>query len=623
MKRQILSLLLALVFCLGLCPVLSARAAGPVQIATAEELIAFAQRVNGGERDLDAVLTQNVSLIGVDWTESIGNYDQHSLYNEPGYTGTFDGGGHQIYGLYDGCSIFGKIDTGGVVKDLRVEDAITQARAILAYACAGTISNCHVSGTITPVEDWSLPLIGGIVAELGCLTPSDGYAPGTVMDCTSDVDIRFYPREVEHYGYYNIGGIVGTTHKGVIDRCFFSGNIELQGGIPSCSAAVGGIAGSSFGAVINCGNTGGITADVVFDTSLDSKKVPVQIGGIVGHQSDLNVGKEYGRAVNCWSTGDIQVTTTGAPAGCNGVGGGIRGYAGGLDEMRNCWSTGTVTASSNLGSTEQPGSDTCYFLEGTNYNSGNSPTLPLEDFYNGVLVGKLNDYVRDHPGEGLLAWVQGSNGPELSDSYTPSPTSGPSEPSTPSTPSVTVSQTPNATGFTDVGEDRFYYQPVLWAVENKIAGGTGNAAFSPNNTCTQAEILTFLWRAAGCPEPRSSYSPFPSVSESDYFCKPVLWAWETGALMAGGDFDPARFNPKAPCTRLTAVYYIWAALGYPEPAEWVLSFQDVDPYDMRTTAVIWAADAGVTGGTGEGTFSPLRICSRAEIVTFLYRAYHA
>lgn len=610
--KKILSLALALVMCLSLHTGAPAQASGPVQISTAEELIAFAKRVNNGEYGLDGVLTADISLGVYEWKESIAAFDQKSIFHKPGYTGAFDGAGHRISAGISDYSIFGKIDTGGVVKNLTV-NGIMHSRAMLAYCCAGTISNCHTSGSLFPTEDNRLPLIGGIVAELGCATRTDGYAPGTVVNCTSEVNIQFEP-SVVNYGYYNIGGIVGCIHKGTADRCFFSGSIELRGAIPDCSASVGGIAGDTIlgGPVINCGNTGSITADVFIDHNIHTKEIPVEIGGIVGHAGNI-YGAAPGTAsvVNCWSTGAIQVTSSGAPAGCSGIGGGRGGYSGGLRQMANCWSTGTVTAASDLGHSNQSGSGICYFLEGTDYNSGGSPTFTEEELRNGALTEKLNDYVRSHPGQGLLAWRQGPWGrPELTDSFTPEPAPEP-------TPDPTPPVTPAAPRFTDVKQGDFYYTAVQWAVEKGVTSGTSASTFSPNKPCTRAEIVTFLWNANGRPEPASSVNPFTDVKPADYYCKAVLWAVENHITSGIG---PGRFGPKTSCTRSQAVTFLWRAAGSPGTVGGDHSFTDIKPGSYYEGAVSWAAANKVASGTSAVTFDPDRTCTRGQIVTFLYRA---
>ena len=171
-------------------------------------------------------------------------------------------------------------------------------------------------------------------------------------------------------------------------------------------------------------------------------------------------------------------------------------------------------------------------------------------------------------------------------------------------------------GFDDVLETAYYADPVLWAVKQGITGGTTATTFSPNQTCTTAHILTFLWRAKGSPEPTSKTNPFVDVKESDYFYKAALWAKENGILTTTG----STFNGSSPCTRSMAVLYIWRAEGSCG-ANTTSSFTDVARTTVYAPAVDWAVEQGVTGGTTATTFSPDRTCTRAQIVTFLYRAF--
>ena len=145
--------------------------------------------------------------------------------------------------------------------------------------------------------------------------------------------------------------------------------------------------------------------------------------------------------------------------------------------------------------------------------------------------------------------------------------------------------------------------------------GTSSTTFSPDRKCSQAEILTFLWRAAGKPEPLGSGNPFtnPVITPEQYYYEPLRWAYYS--YMAG---DPG-MDPNQPCTRLEAVYYIWCVAGCPEGSV-TTSFTDVDDFFLAQ-AVSWAVDAGVTTGTSSTTFSPYKVCSRGEIVTFLYRYF--
>ena len=161
--------------------------------------------------------------------------------------------------------------------------------------------------------------------------------------------------------------------------------------------------------------------------------------------------------------------------------------------------------------------------------------------------------------------------------------------------------------FTDVKESDYFYNPVLWAVEKEVTNGTSATTFSPANTCTRAQIITFLWRASGSPEPGITCS-FLDVPAGSYYEKAVTWATEQG--MVEGD----KFYPNDPCTRLMAVEFMWAQAGRPDaPAA---SFEDVN-----SPAVDWAVEAGVTNGTSATTFSPDSTCTRGQIVTFLWRAF--
>lgn len=166
-------------------------------------------------------------------------------------------------------------------------------------------------------------------------------------------------------------------------------------------------------------------------------------------------------------------------------------------------------------------------------------------------------------------------------------------------------------GFSDVPESAYYAKPVVWAVDQGITGGTGNGKFSPGRTCTQAQILTFLWRAKGSPEPAGT-ATLSGVKESAYYYKAALWAKEQGMI---GD----TFSADAPCTRAMAVTYLWKQAGSPDAS--AAGFTDVPSEADYAQAVAWAVEQGVTGGTGNNQFSPTRACTRGQIVTFLCRAF--
>lgn len=178
-----------------------------------------------------------------------------------------------------------------------------------------------------------------------------------------------------------------------------------------------------------------------------------------------------------------------------------------------------------------------------------------------------------------------------------------------------VNPTPTPTtstvgSFSDVKTTDYFADPVKWAIDRNITAGTTNTTFSPNQTCTTAQILTFLWRAKGEPAPTVA-NPFSDVSTGDYYYKAALWAYENG-LVSGSSF-----GGNSPCTRAQTVTYQWKLAG--SPAAPAANFSDVSASADYATAVAWAVQKGVTAGTSDTTFSPSDTCTRGQIVTFLYR----
>ena len=169
--------------------------------------------------------------------------------------------------------------------------------------------------------------------------------------------------------------------------------------------------------------------------------------------------------------------------------------------------------------------------------------------------------------------------------------------------------------FSDVSTSAYYYEAVKWAQEKGITGGIGNGLFGPNQPCTRAQIVTFLWRAAGSPEPKSM-SSFSDVSADSYYAKAVAWAVENGITTGTGD---GKFSPDATCTRAQSVTFLFRAIG--KLVDSKAEFSDVLTDSYYANAVAWAVENGVTNGIGNGLFGPDNSCTRAQIVTFLYRAY--
>ena len=162
--------------------------------------------------------------------------------------------------------------------------------------------------------------------------------------------------------------------------------------------------------------------------------------------------------------------------------------------------------------------------------------------------------------------------------------------------------------FEDVEYGTYYHDAVLWAYENGITTGTTATKFAPASTCTRGQVVTFLWRAMGEPEPETTENPFTDVAESDYFYKAVLWAVENGITTGT---SATKFSPATTCSNAHILTFIWRTFGEPEKTgegEWY------------TDAVNWAEAGGLLDGIYEGEFDPTADCPRSDVVTYLYRS---
>ena len=170
--------------------------------------------------------------------------------------------------------------------------------------------------------------------------------------------------------------------------------------------------------------------------------------------------------------------------------------------------------------------------------------------------------------------------------------------------------------FRDVPTDAYYYEAVKWAQKKGITGGIGDGLFGPNQPCTRAQIVTFLWRAAGSPEPKGTATGMTDVAAGSYYEKAVAWAIENGITTGTAD---GRFAPDATCTRAQGMTFLFRASK--ASADGAPAFSDVAADAYYAEAVKWATDNGITNGTTDTTFSPGSGCTRAQIVTFLWRLY--
>ena len=173
--------------------------------------------------------------------------------------------------------------------------------------------------------------------------------------------------------------------------------------------------------------------------------------------------------------------------------------------------------------------------------------------------------------------------------------------------------------FVDVPEGAYYYEGVAWAVREGITSGTSETTFSPLDQCVRAQVVTFLWRAAGSPEPEQRNDPFVDVPEGAYYYNAVLWAVENG-ITSG--LDTSHFGPMVNCTRAQVVTFLYRAFGEPGVEGAENPFSDVPEDAWYTEPILWAVKEDITTGIGGNLFGVNNVCNRAQIVTFLYRAYN-
>ncbi len=227
-----------------------------------------------------------------------------------------------------------------------------------------------------------------------------------------------------------------------------------------------------------------------------------------------------------------------------------------------------------------------------------------EDQWKWVSIGKGNERLTS-------GYIQFS--PEYAPDYTPEPTPTP-EPTEEPTPTPEPPPAPPA--FTDVGERDWFAVSVAWAVQNNITSGKGSSStFKPHDTCTRAEIMTFIWASEGRPAP-SAPADFVDMPSLPAFRSAISWAVEQGVTsgMGGG-----KFGATMPCTRVQAVTFLWAAAGRPQPTA-TAAFSDMTGNSVYDAAISWAVENQITTGAGNNRFNPGKRCSRAEIVTFLRAA---
>ena len=627
----------------------------PYQIGTADGLKWFRDKVNDAktkeETKICAVLTADIDLKNDAWTP-IGQNTGDDPKDTLAYSGTFNGNGHTISGLnvtgefaYSG--LFGYTE-GAAIRDLTVAgkvtststDSSTAVGGIIGRAKGSTIENCGNLCAVTAPAGHT----GGIVGYAACMDDSSGWITG----CYNAGKIS---------GGDYAGGIVGTHYDDMfIYDCYNVGAI-------SGNCAIGGIAGSgSFVMLFNCYNAGIVVCPGGTATP----------GGLFGSGSGQVRNSYY-----------LKGTTADS-------------HIGAIEKSAEEFADGTVLKALKDGKhkSEDPWADECQYVDAAgltlpvfkNQNThkhqdplehvpAKAPTTSADGNIEYWYCPACGRYFADANGDHEITQAEtvipkrhfsGSS----SSSYpitVPDKTENGSVAVSPKTASkgstVTITVTPDSgyvletisvtdkngndlkltdkgngkytftmpggkvevkvtfmednsvlNFFYDVPNDAYYYEAVKWAAENGITGGVGNSLFAPNQPCTRAQIVTFLWRAAGSPAPKSM-SSFTDVPADAFYAKAVAWAVENGITSGTGE---GKFSPNAICTRAQSVTFLYRASGSPAVSG-SAEFSDVSTTAFYADAVAWAAKKGITTGIGGGLFGSDNDCTRSQIVTFLWR----
>lgn len=604
----------------------------PYQISTAEQLKLFRDIVNGAggqtqNRGAYAVLTANIDLNNEPWTP-IGNYTEG---NQIYYEGTFDGGGHTISGLnvtgeFVYAGLFGTVKD-GTIKSQTVAGKVSPSNSqcivggIVGYASNAVIKNCSNHCSVT---GRTTSIIGGIA----------GFnSSGAIIDC-------YNVGTISGINYAEaIGGIVGSN-SGTISNCYNVGTV-------SNDTSVGEIAGHNNGTVENCYYLAGTNLNAVGQnnsngniTKTESKTAANFANGTVlnllingradsehpwyetciyleaagktlpvfkwQHQHQLThvlakdpttseVGNiEYWYCPVCGkyfadANGDHEITQaeTVIPKR-QSSGGGSGGSSSYPITVPSKTENGTVTVSpknasagSTVTITVKP--DSGYVLETISVTDKNGNDLKLTDKSN----GKYTFTMPTSKVEIKVTFMEDNSVLNF---------------------------------FYDVPNDAYYYEAVKWAAENGITGGVGNSLFAPNQPCTRAQIVTFLWRAAGSPVV-NYLMPFTDVDEGAYYAEAVRWAASCGIVTG---LTETTFGTNGVCTRAQAaamIYRCAQAQGKGFTGAWMFHLPFTDVPEWAYESVAWCYMNGVTTGVSETSFAPDNDCTRAQIVTFLWRAF--
>ena len=641
MKKRIASLLLILALCFTLLPTAALAAdSNKISITTVAELLQFAEAVDNGEYDnkTDAVvsLDADLDLTGVAWKPigSVFDGDGNLLHY---FSGKFYGNGHTISNLdfsenygqikieYQPFGFFSEV-CGAEISGLTIQGKLNVSNS--GYVYFGTVAGVAAGSKITDcVSDVSF-------------TDTDKYINGTVALCGYAIDstIEYCQNEgnfsvMKDTSRFWMGGIVGLAENSTVQYCANTGDMT------SWTPHTGGIVGQLYqgSKIINCYSTGKI---------VPLGKGTTDFGGIAG-----TVGTET-EIRHCYFAGEVDLSQYTATTPYKRLGGIVGGVSSGTPVFENNYfiETENVTACSKY--TEAGTAKSLEYMKtedffneitaaGGNYrfNPNGTPLLPAPKYAVSFVVtpAELTNVVIKINGQAVENPVDLEAG-----TYTVEVSADNCEvfnlnititaDTATHTQNIAMTYLPSdytmfigaiaafltkveTSPFSDVSTSAYYYEAVKWAQKKGITGGIGNGLFGPNQPCTRAQIVTFLWRAAGSPAPMLNKNPFTDVHTSDYYYDAVLWAVQNGII---NGTSAKTFSPDATVTRAQVVTFLWRAND--QPAAGNSGFLDVSSNAYYARAVDWAFANGITTGVDYGAFGPDTACTRAQIVTFLYRA---
>ena len=648
MKKRIGSLLLILALCFTLLPTaVLAADSSKISITTVDELLQFAKAVDNGEYDdkTDAVvsLDADLDLTGVAWKPIGSDFDGDGTLLHY-FSGKFYGNGHTISNL-DFSENYGKTEYpsfgffsevyGAEISGLTIQGKLDVSNPAEAeYVVFGTVAGGAVDSKISDcVSDVSF-------------TDTDKYINGTAALCGWAINSTI--EHCQNKGNFSVtmdttslqmGGIVGVADNSTVQYCANTGDMT------SWTPHTGGIVGQLYqgSKIINCYSTG--------------KMIPLghgttNFGGIAG---TVGAGTEIS---HCYFAGEVDLSQYTATTPYTRLGGIVGNFSSGTPvvvfennyfiETNNMTAFSKNTAAGTAKSLEYMKTEDFYkeiTAAGGNYrfNSNGTPLLPAPKYTVSFVVtpAELANVVIKVNGQEVANPVDleaGTYKVEVSADNCAVFTSDITITADTATHTQTIAMTylpsdytmfigaivaflkeVETSPFSDVSTSAYYYEAVKWAQKKGITGGIGNGLFGPNQPCTRAQIVTFLWRAAGSPVVNYAMN-MSDVPEGSYYAEAVRWALSEGITTGT---TGSTFSPDETCTRAQAVAFLfrYAASEAVTLQELVSGFSDADSVPgYALPAMNWALAEEIVQGNGS-KLMPNDSCTRAQIVTFLFRAY--